>query len=208
MEEEIILQGEKLNILGRDLIKLNLDYDIKIFENFNIFVSTNEDLSENIEYRNCCIHFIYLNLITKFLWKYNATDTLILNFINLKNTYYADNILLTMLNLSRNKEDFNFIDNRIIADFLDFNLLNREIKDKNKKNVFFGSELFVPNKIIFDNNNNKKLKVDLYSFSNNYLSAGANIVTKINDVRLLHPKNKKIKTLNEDLIVEQIEFEN
>lgn len=196
---EYILTGDKLNILGRNLIQLSKEYFVKIFENFNIFVLTKDDLDENLEYRNCCIHYVYLNPISEYTWKYNAKDTLTLNFINLSNSNHADVILNTILAFHHNKEDFSFSNYRLLADFIDFNILNRQITNEQGDKSIFGSELFVPTKIILNNLNTEKLKFDLYSFSNNYISTGAKIITKISEVSIFVPKNKIVKLLNEDL---------
>jgi len=198
--EETILTGGKLNILGRNLIKIQSEYNVSIFENFNIFVlSKDKDLSSKIEYRNCCIHFVSLNPISEYSWKFNASDTLTLNFINLSNTNHADVILNTILSFHHKKDEFSFTNYRILADFIDFNILNRQINDEYGHSMTYGSELFAPTRITVNNINDKKLKFDLYAFSNNYISTGAKIITKINDVTVYISKGKDVKLLNDDI---------
>jgi len=204
MKEEIILTGDNLNILGRNIITISKDYNIKIFENFNIIVlNEKEDISKEIEYRNCSFHFLHLRPVSKFIWNYKASDTLILNFINLTNTNYADYILNSILALKYKKKNFKYVHYRLLADFIDFNILQRtiEIENENKQIVkqIFGSELFVPTKIIINNKLNKKLKIDFYIFSNNYNSVGVKTITNINDFTIYYLKDSNIKVLNEDI---------
>lgn len=206
MKKEVILTGDNLNILGRNLISIAEDYHLSIFENFNIFILNNDldILKEGVEYRNCTFHFLCLNPIDYFQWDANATDTLTLNFINLKNSNHADYILKTILMFHYDKEDFNFVHYRLLADFINFNLLQKNLKINDTQRENFGSELFVPKKIIINNNNTKKLKVDFFVFNNNYNSIGAKVVTSIDDIEVKTTKPNSTLLINKNISFDTI----
>jgi len=195
----MLLNGDGVNILGRNLISLYKDFTYTTFENFNIIIiNEKHDLLEDlISYRNCVFHYITLKPIKEFIWNYKVSDTLNLNFINLKDTKQADLILKDILNFEKKEENFNFLDYKLFSNFIIENIPEKDIF-QNKEGVFLlGSSLYMPTNLIIKNKSNNKIKLDLYPFSNNYNVVGLNIITSFNEFKLYLDNN--ITLLNKNI---------
>jgi len=197
--EENKFDGNNRNILGRNLISLCKDYNIKILENFNIIIiDEKKDLEQkNIEYRNCIFHILTLKEQNKYNFQCSITDTVNLNFINLSLTNQADYILFDIINFNKKDNNLKFLDYKIFSNFIIENIPEKNILIKDNLLLNLGSTLYIPKELKVINNINKKIKLDLYPFSNNYNVVGLNIDTNYNDCKIFLDKN--ILLLNKNI---------